>query len=267
MKNILSEEFDRILHEPRTWLALILSLGFLVYGLRRAFVSEWVPQGFSFADLWYFAYSGSYFTYFIPLAAALPFSDSIVVDRSQGYLRFVFARAPFKTYLRARFLANASVGACVIVIPLFILYLWVNIVAPRSAFPINTWNPAIAGRPEDFWIPLFQPAPDGFILLVTILAGAAGALYANFGLAASLLVHNRYFALGIPFVCFVLADFLAQRTSLLGPKWSPLAAVAGISPNQRLSSSMLGLILSPSMVLLLVILLVNLFGKRQRVLQ
>ena len=267
MKKMLSEEFDRAIHDPRIWIVLLVTVIFFGYQYRHTQTSVWIPQGYSFADLWYFIYSKSYYIYFIPLAAALPFADSMVVDRTQDFLRYLVVRSSYRHYLSAKFLINAVTGFCTIAVPLFILYIFTNIIAPRSLYVPNTWQPRIAGRPEDMWLPLFQSNPDLFILFVIFLAGWVGAVYATLGLSASLLYRNRYLALGTPFVIFVLTDFIVQRTRIFGPSFSPLAAVVGVSPIQNMSLSLAGIVLNPLLVLFLSGILLVLFGKRERILQ
>ncbi len=265
MARILREEFDRAIHNPRIWLALLLSLIFFAYGLSRAYQSDWVPLGFSFADLWYFVYCGSYFPYLLPLVAALPFANSFVVDQTEGFLRYLVMRSQYRQYVAAKFIVNALVGALVVLLPLLGLFLFANLAAPRAAYPINVWQPNISGRPYGLLMPLFQSSPDGFILLVSLLAALVGALYSNLGLAVSLALPNRYLAWGVPCAVYLLSDFVAQRTHLFGPNWSPVAAAAGSI--YILNETLQSFFLNPLGVLGLTLGCILLFGQRKRILQ
>ncbi|MCE5207176.1 MAG: hypothetical protein LLG42_02580 [Chloroflexi bacterium] len=266
MKRIFTEEFKRAIGNSRFWLALLLSAGFLVYGIIRAYTSEgWVPMGFSFADLWYFAYVVGYFPYVLPLVTALPFADSLVVDQSEGFLRYLVVRSHYRHYLLAKYLANTLVAILVVVIPLAGMYIFTNLAAPRSIYPINLWQPTISGRPYGILMPLFQAHPDGFILLITLLAAVIGALYSNLGLSISLLLPNRYLAWGIPAVLYLLADFVANRTHFFGPDWSPIRAVAGSA--SVINETTQSFFLNPLGVLGIILALVLLFGQRKRILQ
>lgn len=266
MKRMLHEEVDRAIHDPRFWLAMFLSVGFLAYGVIRAYNSEGgVPKGFSFADLWYFAYVTGYFPYVLPLIAALPFADSLVVDQSEGFLRYLVVRSHYRHYLLAKYLANTLAAILVVVIPLAGMYIFTNLAAPRSIYPINVWQPPISGRPYGILMPFFQAHPDGFILLITLLAAVVGALYSNLGLSISLLLPNRFLSWGIPAVVYLLTDFVANRTHFFGPDWSPIRAVAGSEwvVNETIQS----FFLNPLGVLGIILALVLLFGQRKRILQ
>ncbi|HZW03932.1 MAG TPA: hypothetical protein VFF68_08390 [Anaerolineaceae bacterium] len=265
MKRMLREEFDRAVHNPRLWLALVLSLISLAYGVIRIHSRAWVPAGYSFADLWYFAYVGGYFPYVLPLAAALPFADSLVVDHSEGFLAYLVMRSKYRHYLSAKFIANGLIGALILLVPLLGLYLLSNLAAPRAIYPINAWQPNISGRPYGVLMPLFQAHPDGFIVLVSLLAALIGALYSNLGLAVSLALPNRYLAWGAPCAVYLLADFVAQRTHLFGPQWSPIAATAGSV--YILNESIQSFFLNPLGVLGLTLGCILLFGQRKRTLQ
>jgi hypothetical protein len=265
VNKILAEEFDRAVHNPRLWLALLLEFAFLTYGVTRAYEKDWVPVGFSFADMWYFVYASSYFPYIIPLAAALPFADSLVVDHSEGFLRYLVVRSKYRQYFTAKFIANAIVGALVIFIPLVGLYFFTNLIAPRAIYPVNVWQPQISGRPYGILMPLFQSNPDGFIVLVSLLAVLIGSLYSNFGLAVSLILPNRYLAWGTPCVVYLLSDFVAQRTHLFGPAWSPVAAAAGSL--SIVNQSIQNFFLNPLGIVCLTLGIILLFGQRRRILQ
>ena len=265
MKKIFVEELIRAVRNPRFWLALLVSLGFLTYGVMTAFYSQWVPRGFSYADLWYFVYVASYFPFVLPLIAAFPFADSLVVDQAEGYMRYLVVRTHYRYYLLAKYLANTLVAALVIVIPLLGLCLFSILAAPQNSFPINVWQPNISGRPYGLLMPFFQAHPAGFIWAIMLLAAVVGALYSNLGLSVSLLFPNRYLAWGIPIAVYLLADFVANHTRFFGPDWSPIHAVAGsaAAANENIQS----FFLNPLGVLAIILLLVFFFGKRKRIMQ
>ena len=265
MRKIFLEELNRAVHSPRGWLALFFASAFLIYGISKAYFSEWVPQGFSFADLWYFVYLASYFPYVLPLLAALPFSDSFVIDHSEGYLRYLVVRSKYRHYLAAKFLVNGLMGALMILIPLLCLYIFTNLTAPRGIYPVNTWQPNISGRPYGILLPFFQAHPDVFILLISLLAALSGAVYSNLGLSISLFFPNRYLAWGAPTLIYLVSDFITQRTHFFGPDWSPILSIAG-SVNLS-NETVRSFILNPLGVLSLTIFITLLFGKRKRILQ
>ena len=265
MKNILREELDRALHSPRVLIAMMLALAFLIYGYTVILDRSWVPEGYSFADLWFFVYVGGDFPFILPLVAVLPFADSLAVDQSEGYLRYLVVRTNYRKYLAAKFLANALVTAAAILLPLICLYLFANIAAPRTVVPVNTWTAQVAGRPYGFMKPFFMAQPDGFIGFVSLLAVFTGTAYSTLGMAISLIYPNRYLVWGVPCAIYLMAHFVANKTHLFGTDWSPISAIYGnIAPYQETPAS---LFLNPLGILLLVVLIVVVFGKRKRVLR
>ena len=59
----------------------------------------------------FLVYVGGDFPFILPLVAVLPFADSLAVDQSEGYLRYLVVRTNYRKYLAAKFLANALVTA------------------------------------------------------------------------------------------------------------------------------------------------------------
>ncbi len=265
MKNILREELMRALKSPRIMIAVLISIGFLAYGYTLILDRSWVPAGYSFADLWYFVYAGSNFAFILPLVAVLPFADSLAIDQSEGYLRYLVFRTNYRKYLTSKFLANALVTTVVILLPLICLYFFANSVEPRTAVPVNSWTAQVSGRPYGFMKPFFVNNPDGFIWCVSFLAVFVGIAYSTLGMAASLMLPNRYLVWGGPCVIYLMAHFVANKTHFFGTNWSPISAIYGnISPNQETLAS---LFLNPFAVFLLAGLVVLVFGKRERILQ
>lgn len=265
LKNVLREELNRAWHSPRMLLAILLAGAFLIHGFTVILDRSWVPPGYSFADLWYFVYVGGDFPFILPLVAVLPFADSLAVDQSEGYLRNLVVRTRYHRYLAAKFLANALAAAAVILLPLVCLYLFANFVAPRAVVPVNTWTAQVSGRPYGFLQPFFAAHPDGFIVVVTLLAVLVGAVYSTLGMAVSLIYPNRYLAWGAPCAVYLMAHFVANKTHLFGSDWSPISAIYGnVAPYEETIAS---LFLNPLGVLLLVALIVAVFGQRRRVLR
>lgn len=265
MKRIFAEEMTRAIKNSRFWLAILFSFGFLIYGLFTILYSDWIPRGFSYADMWYFIYVASYFPYVLPLIAAFPFADSLVIDQSEGFMRYLVVRSHYRYYLYAKYAANTVVAAVVIVLPLAVLYVVTNLIAPRSIYPINIWQPNVYGRPYGILMPFFQTHADGFILVIMLLAAMTGAIYSNLGLSVSLLFPNRYLAWGVPIAVYLLSDFLANRTHFFGPDWSPIHAVAGSSMVNN--ETIQGFLFNPLGMLAVISIFIILFGKRKRILQ
>ncbi len=224
LRGIFYEELRRAFSWKR--FLLVLGLSFIVFAIGYRSV-DWIPPERSFIDLWYALYNQSYFIQLMPLMAAFPFADSLVTDKAQGYINQLLARCSYRRVLQAKLVSNALSGAVAVTLPLLILYGLVNFLLPRTQYPLN--HPALeqyAVRPyEGLLRAVYLQNPDGFIFMVIGLVFLMGATYATFGLSISLLVNNRFLAIGFPFVLFTFTQYFADRTRLLDWYWSPLSSL------------------------------------------
>ncbi len=265
MKKILKEEIRRAICSPRFIGAILLGICFLGFGAFRMITERsWISEGFSFADLWYFAYSSAYFPFILPLIAVIPYADSLAEERAEGFFRQAAFRGGFRKMLLAKMIANALVAMLVILISLAVLYLFASIYLPRASFPHAVWEEKISGRPYGIWMDFFMAHPDAFILTVSLLAGLMGALYASFGMAISLLTVNRYLVWALPTSFYLLSHFVATKTRLFGVSWSPAVAILGESWYDFTSTAALWL--HPLSLCGMILLLVFIAGKREQVL-
>ncbi len=146
--------------------------------------------------------------------AVLPFADSLISDRSSGYVSFILSRAPFKKYIKSKFFANLIAGGVGLSLPLVIIYVIINIFYQRGFLPVpepgEIWvNPripyaALAGPMGNF----YRVKPDLYVFFLIVLFFIFGAIYATLGLALSLFIHNRYVALATPFILSQVASFV-----------------------------------------------------------
>ena len=157
----------------------------------------------------------------IPLIAAFPFADSLVIDRKQGYLNQVLARVSFRKYLNAKAIINAMIGGLAAVLPLVLMYI---ISSSLTTTPLNHQSvDAMALRPhEGFLREMYFNHPDGFLWMILGMVFIVGATFASLGLGASLLVNNRFIALGVSLILFNALQFFAERTRLIPDFLAPL---------------------------------------------
>lgn len=221
---IFIEELNRSFSRKRFLLIIGLSIVVFAIGYRAI---EWIPRERSFVDLWYALYNQSYFSQLIPLLAALPFADSLITDKAQGYINQLLTRCNYRQVIRAKVAATALSGGFAVTIPLLILYGFTKVVLPPAQYPIN--HPVIdqyAVRPYGGILrALYMENPDGFILLVIAFVFLVGALYAMFGLSTSFITKNRFLAIGFPFLSFNIMQYFAERTRLFSWYWSPLPSL------------------------------------------
>ena len=230
MKGITKEEFRRAFRSRRFGAAVLLGLIFLLVGVyTRLFSNQALPKAYSFADLWFYIYTYSHYALALPLSAVIPFSDALAAERAEGFLKPLVFRSGFRSYVWNKFIVNAAVAAAAAMLPLVGLYLFTNLYVPRQLYPINVWDMQVAGRPGDLLRPFFQNAPDLFILFLTGMVGLMSALYATFAMSLSFVTTNRYWVLGVPCALYLFSHFVAVKTNLFGPDWSPVAPIYGNS--------------------------------------
>jgi ABC-type transport system involved in multi-copper enzyme maturation permease subunit len=272
MSGILREEFERAFRNSRFLVVFLLSLACFAYGLYEA---SRFSQGFqpgtdaslkqNAYELWLFVHYRSFFLYLAPIAAALPFVDSLWVDRSQGFLRFILARTTYRRYLAAKVLANLTAGAVAVGGPLLLLYAYTNLTAarvlPDSSVMFTTWG-GQNGSPLGLLAGLYTQQPGAYILSLIALAGLFGAAYATLGLAVSSLVHNRYVALSTPFIVFVVGAYIADRARHLGHQWSPETILI---PYNTAEVSAVTVLLQLTAILAASGLLLYAYGRRTRI--
>lgn len=231
MMGILRMEFARAFINKRFLVVILLALACFAYGYYDA--GHFFPgMGSNKAgnlpqnayELWLFVHFRSFFIYFAPIAAALPFVDSLWVDRNQGFLRFILTRSAYRRYLAAKLLANLAAGAVAVAGPLLLLFGYFSLNAshalPTDSLIFSIWG-AQNGSPAGILSSLYTTNPGVYVLALIGLAALFGAAYATLGLAISGLVNNRYIILAAPFIAYIVSAYIADRARHLGHQWSP----------------------------------------------
>ena len=265
---VLSEELKRALTSRGMRMALLLGIGLLIVGLNYA---RSYPPEKSFVDVWYIAYSQSFYYLMLPLIACIPFADTLASDRKQGYLERLVVRERYKNVLNAKFFANAIAGALASALPLLLLYL---ILTLTNHNPLN--HPAlnsIEGRPYEIaeLVNLYKTLPDLFILVVSGAVFFIGAIFASLGMAFTLLINHRFVALSVPFLLSNLLQYFSNRARLLPWYLAPseILLKPNFSPSHAFETTneIPYLLILPAALLLISIALVLHCGKRQQVLE
>lgn len=215
MSGILCIEFQRAFKNPRLWLIPVLALvGFWV-GYQQISM-DFVLEGASRLTyrLWMLWYSNTFFVYLAPLLAAIPYSDSLIIDRRYGFLKNVLTRCRFSHYLTAKALANMAAGALAVSIPVACNIIYCFLVVKINA-PILTIGASSTSFPNismGALGSLFPAHASLYLGCLVVLAALFGAAYATFGLAVSAWVNNRYAAMAAPFAFMVVLGYLADRS-------------------------------------------------------
>ena len=265
-KGIFRTELSRALRSRRFGLAI--SVAFLILVVGYVSTLKDMPEK-SYIDHWYYIYLRSGYTYLLPLLVALPYADSLVLDRKEGFIKGILARSSYKPYAFAKILANGIAGVLVVSLPLAISY---GLLSLTNYNPLN--NPALNVfylRPQEGFLGvLFREHQTLFFLAIIAAVTVMGFLWASLGLSASLVINNRYVALGFPFLLASVLQYFVERALRLPWYLAPSESLLRLnfSYNWLFTLDDLKMVLIlPAALLLGSALIWVLFGSRRRVVQ
>lgn len=154
-----------------------------------------------------------------PLIVTLPFADSLALDRSSGYLRFILLRTSRRNYLLSKMFACALAGGLSITLPFVVMYGYTSLTLPRGLPSPEQSRIVSDARSLGPFGALYREAPDVYIWSLLGLIFIFGMIYAIFGLSLSALTENRYVILSTPFLMCNILHFILSVLGL--PQWSP----------------------------------------------
>lgn len=259
MKRILSEELERAFRNPRFFIIVVLAFASYVIGDYRAPMPTFPldaplhPVNRLMLNLQY-----GEFTFLAALLATLPFADSFLMDREQGFLRLVALRTPYRRYLAAKVVAVALAGGAALMLSLLVIFLaglstpmdWEATVYSAT----STLNDGVPWGPLGW---LYTYSPVSYLLYLLASVFGFGAVYALLGMAVSTVVSNRYVVLAAPLVFVQVLSFLETRSLRLTPVFNPLYsllpfdAYEGFPPGGQLVQ--FGLVFGVSLLCILIL--------------
>lgn len=214
--SVLKEELIRALWNPR-WLFIVLIAAIMVL-LGNYNWSQKAPHPVNGLMLQLFF---GHYQMLAPFLAAVPFTDSFINDRDQGFGRLLLQRTPYKSYLRSKAAAVFVSGGLSLVLALIVM-LAINAFGAgdwASHVFISNGPQASPAGPFGFLYPLNPLFYFGYLLVLNFFLGGSFALL---GLTLSVLVGNRYLGIIGPVVILQLWSFLVQRTASLTQIVDPL---------------------------------------------
>lgn len=207
MLNYIKFEFKRSLLSRNSFLCIITILIAFVIGFLSMinFNFTWINEfkdTYDFIDVFLMSrnFSTSSFLVIIaPLIAAIVFSDSYLVDKESGFLKFIYLRIKKNDYIKIRLLVNGiSSGLIILFSSLIALVIFSGI----YGININT-NDAIkiSGPFSNFyysnkWI---------YLLIVLGVSFIFNVIFATLALGASTFINNKYLSFLAPFFFYILS--------------------------------------------------------------
>lgn len=216
------KEFFRAIFGRLFSVPLAVSLALLFLSLNQTYPLDptpppgWHSSYFNAYDAWRAAMDA--FILFAPLAATLPYADSYLRDRNQGFARYVLLRMTHSRYLISKFVINGLVGGIAVALPMIVFFGYTFTVYPRTLPPLSAtpyseeWMRAVG-----FLGNIFVPHPNLYIFARITLGFLFGLISATLGMAISPFVRSRYIILAFPFTFSLIYNFIF---AILGdPAW------------------------------------------------
>lgn len=265
MKRIMSEELARAFRNPRFLIVAALALACFVIGNYRLLGGLGLLQGAASSDellhpvnrmMLNLTYGE--FAFLAALLATLPFADSFLTDRDQGFLRLIIQRTPYRRYLAAKIIAVALAGGVSLLLGVLVIFL-AGLSTPTDwgAMDFYSTNYSKPDAPYGPFGWLYTLHPLSYLLYLLASAFGFGAVYALLGLAVSTVISNRYVVLAAPLVFVQVFGFLESRSLRLTEVFNPLYgllpfdAYEGFLPAGQLAQ--FGLVLGVSLLCVLIL--------------
>ncbi|SHJ60815.1 hypothetical protein [Parasporobacterium paucivorans] len=165
------------------------------------------------------AYSFQPELYFVllPILCCIPYVDSLFVDRKTGYTKNIYIRTKKGYYYASKLLAVFISAGLVITIPLVL-----NLILAAAFLPSIIPESSSMTFPlfeASMWSEIFYAQPYLYICLYILVIFLFSGLISVIGLTVAFFVKTRFVALVIPFMGYILLDFVCAYTFLY--KFSP----------------------------------------------
>jgi hypothetical protein len=204
------------------------------------------------------------FSLFAALLATLPYTDSFLEDRKQGFLRHVVLRVPYRKYLAAKSLAVSLVGGVAVSGSILLMLVLLTLIGPVD-FVSHSYVSNSTLEPISPWGPLgwlYSISPLAYLVFLLVSGFAFGGVYALLGLAVSALVSNRYVVLAAPLVFFQVFAYLEERSLRILPAWNPYYTLFPFEAYQGFSLA--HMVMQFGLLLLAALVCLKVFARRQR---
>lgn len=258
MKRILNVELERAFRNPRYLIIIALALACFVIGSYRSPTLTFSPDFplHPVNRLTINLYYGG-FSLLAALLATLPYADSFLTDREQGFLRLIVQRTQYRKYLMAKVVAVALAGGASLLLGLLVIFLLGIIASTDWSATVYSWGSLTNGVPRGPFGWLYGLHPFYYLLYLLLSTFGFGAVYALLGLAVSTIISNRYIVLAAPLVFVQVLSFLESRSLRLTPVFNPINslipfdAYEGFLPIEQLVQT--GMVLGLSLLAVLIL--------------
>ena len=214
------------------------------------------PYAISLYNVWIGSLVGdllftTVFYFILPLAAALPFSFSLLDENRNGYLRQMSLKKGQQRYYLAKYLVTFCSGFLLAVIPLVI-----NIIITACYIPAYTPDPLeqiYSGQYYGRYLSnIFYSNPFLFMMIFVLIPGIFCGLWADLSMCLSLFIQNKFVIIIVPylFLFFEKAFFDTIFSNRISLELSPFYFMrGGVSSNIYIVAAILAVMFIVSLAI------------------
>jgi ABC-type transport system involved in multi-copper enzyme maturation permease subunit len=190
-----------------------------------------------------------------PLLAALPFADSLIVDRNSGFIRSMLLRSGRRKYVWSKLLATILVGGAAIAVPHIVIYGLASAIFPEGlSTTFGQQRMIVTGPLSD----VYKSNPALYVWFNILISFIFGAVYAAIGMLVSCISDNRYIALASPFMFYIIMSFIIANLHGGLEGWLPTAT---FTPQQVTNTTWVSIFGQFSAILLVCVVAITLFAR------
>lgn len=207
MKEYIKSEFYRAMFSKNAAIGFLLTLGSLVvafleftkcyiYGIDK----HMYDSVYIFTKIRY-ATGASILVLIAPLIATLIFSDSYLLDKESGTLKFIYLRMSKKKYIWIKILVNAIVSGIVISLAsLVMFFILVSLYGVSNGVPNITLYSV-----EGPFSSIYYKNKFLYAMLLIGVSFIFNAIFATLALGVSPWIKNRYLTFIVPFFYYIIS--------------------------------------------------------------
>ncbi|MGE7625465.1 hypothetical protein ACQKMD_21445 [Viridibacillus sp. NPDC096237] len=209
MNTYIKEEFRRAFFSKATLLSVILSIILMFWGMFESL--KWIASGdvsilYAFLQ-GYNSGTSNFLIIAFPILACIPFATSYKTDSLSGFNRYVYIRKNKINYMIIKLCVNSLVGGFVVFIGPFIaiIYLLIN----KMIFG----SPMIKEQLEtiSYFKSVGVNSPILMLLIILGILFLCGLIFSTFGLGVSAIMNNKYVAILVPFIYFIISATVLSK--------------------------------------------------------
>lgn len=199
----INQELRRAFFSKATLLSVLLSTILMFWGMFESL--RWVASGdvsilYAFS-LGYNSGTSNFLIIAFPILACIPFAMSYKTDSLSGFTRYIYIRGNKVNYKIIKLCINSIVGGFVVFIGPFIgfIYLLINKVlfgAPMIKEQLETVS---------YFKSIGVNSPILMMIVILGILFFCGVIFSTLGLGISTLMNNKYVAVLVPFIYFIIS--------------------------------------------------------------